>query len=308
MLPTTNPSAGTDSAAHAPKEKPLHGEKLCKRLTAHRTAAVQVELAKRPSMALAVLLHRLVPVVFASQYRASPVTHCVEIQGKCTHDTLLHAADDLQASVAWAIIDTQRQQWSAILPKRLADLLPWLIEQDPGTTLLDLLAFCTASMIDGISGTDAAHPINAISNAVELDMTRFWTPTRARYFDHVSKARIMDVVANAVSPKAAADLKAMKKADAAAAAELRLAKVNWLPEVLTHRELPIVNHFDPDRDDDADEPGSDNEVDEDTDNTVPPADEASEPRPEATCTAPVATPPAWPFPTAATMTRQSAAQ
>jgi hypothetical protein len=84
------------------------------------------------------------------------------------------------------------------------------------------------------------------------------SPTRARYFDHVSKARIMDVVANAVSPKAAADLKAMKKADAAAAAELRLAKVSWLPEVLTHRELPIVNHFDPDRDDDAGELGSDN--------------------------------------------------
>ncbi|MGF6641346.1 hypothetical protein OKW39_008563 [Paraburkholderia sp. MM6662-R1] len=67
----------------------------------------------------------------------------------------------------------------------------------------------------------------AISTALQLDMTRYWTPTRASYFDHVSKARIAEVVTTALSPKVASDLSKMKKVDAAAAAELRLAKSAW---------------------------------------------------------------------------------
>jgi len=55
-------------AARAPKERPLHGEKLCKRLTAHRTAAVQIELAQQPTVALAVLMQRMIPVVFDDVY------------------------------------------------------------------------------------------------------------------------------------------------------------------------------------------------------------------------------------------------
>jgi ParB family chromosome partitioning protein len=86
-------------------------------------------------------------------------------------------------------------------------------------------------------------------------MTRYWTPTRASYFDHVSKARIAEVVATAVSPKIAADLGKMKKADAAAAAELRLAKSAWLPEILTDRDVPVARSCgmadDPDDDEES---------------------------------------------------------
>jgi ParB family transcriptional regulator, chromosome partitioning protein len=47
-------------------------------------------------------------------------------------------------------------------------------------------------------------------------------------------------------PKASADLSSMKKADAAAAAELRLAHAHWLPDILTHRDVPVINHYDAD--------------------------------------------------------------
>jgi ParB family chromosome partitioning protein len=214
------------------------------------------------------------------------------------------------------------------LPARRADLLPWLIEQDPGTTLLDLLAFCTASLVNGISDTEKPHAINAISNVLELDMTRYWTPTRASYFDHVSKAHIIDVVTNAVSPKAAADLQKMKKGDAAAAAELRLAQVKWLPEILTDQTFPIVNHFDPDdEDEDHDESdASDGDIENgDTGGDSPKGDvgndadgvnggdNADGTDPSATnstvgngesCLAVVAETPAWPFPTAASVEAQ----
>lgn len=54
----------------------------------------------------------------------------------------------------------------------------------------------------------------------------------------------MDVVSGAVSPEAAAPLATMKKAEAAEAAELRLAGEGWLPEVLTNRAVPKVFEWD----------------------------------------------------------------
>jgi len=282
----------------APKEKPLHSEKLCKRLTAHRTAAVQVELAKRPGMALAVLLHRLVPDVFDAHYGHTHAVECVGVRVDCQHDTLLREADDMETSPAWSQISAQRSQWLALLPKHLNDLLPWLLDQDPGTTLLDLLAFCTASTLNGITAREAAHPNNTIGNAVELDMTRYWTPTRAAYFDHVPKARIMDVVANAVSPKAAADLSSMKKTDAAAAAELRLANAHWLPDILAHRDIPVMNHYPADEiDEEWDNRGGDDQEEE----TPYPVNGDDPAHTDAQPTTP-AMQPAWPFPTSATMT------
>jgi ParB family transcriptional regulator, chromosome partitioning protein len=245
--------------AKASKVRPIHSAKLCQRLTAHRTAAVHAELIAQPSIALAALLHRLIPRVLPEHYwhrsvrsYATSSRDYLALSGENNHDNLLRAADDLSASPAWNAIEAQRARWIAELPARRADLLPWLIQQDPGTTLLDLLAFCTGAFLDGIAGEEKPHEINALADALNLDMTQYWTPTRATYFDHVSKARIAEVVSAAVSPKAAADLDKMKKADAAAAAELRLANAAWLPEILTDRETPVTPSLEH-RDDDEDE-------------------------------------------------------
>ena len=238
------------------KPKPVHSAKLCQRLSAHRTAAVHAELIAQPSVALAALLYRLAPVAFPERYGHASRDY-LELNATSNRDALLKVADDLSDSTAWGIIDAQRQQWLATLPARLADLLPWLIEQDPGTTLLDLLAFCTGTLLDGVTGTEGPHAINALSNALQLDMTRYWTPTRASYFDHVSKARIVDIAMQAVSPKIALDLSKMKKGDAAASAEQRLAKSAWLPEMLTDRDVPVARDYrvvsDPDEDGGEDE-------------------------------------------------------
>jgi ParB family chromosome partitioning protein len=313
----------------ASKEKPLHSDKLCRRLTAHHTAAVQVELAKRPGMALAVLLHRLIPDVFNTHYGYTGAADCVRVRVECQHDKLLREADDMETSTAWTQISTQRDQWLTVLPTHVNDLLPWLLDQDPGTTLLDLLAFCTASSLDGIAAREGEHPINAISNTVELDMARYWTPTRAAYFDHVPKACIVDIVVNAVSPKAAADLSSMKKADAAAAAELRLANAHWLPDILIHRDVPVINHYDADNEDNATDAqdGPDAEIGGELDDMLNGESEgangcdvdvhyrddpASTNAPEDTPVDTLAddgisvTPPAWPFHTAAKLTRRHA--
>lgn len=233
-------------------EKPVHSVKLCQRLTAHRAAAVHAELIAQPCVALAAILQRLIPEVFTEGYGRGLAPHALKLSCTRNRDSLLGAADDLPASTAWNLIEAQRERWGRALPARRADLLPWLIAQDPGTTLLDLLAFCSGALLDGVAGDEKPHAINALASALNLDMTRYWTPTRASYFDHVSKARIADVVASAVSPKVAADLGKMKKADAAAAAELRLVKAAWVPEILTDREIPAAPSWHIHDDDDED--------------------------------------------------------
>ncbi|WP_434110109.1 ParB/RepB/Spo0J family partition protein [Paraburkholderia caffeinilytica] len=281
----------------APKLKPVHSAKLCQRLTAHRTAAIHAELVAQPAVALAALLRHLIPQALPGRFGFSAARDYLTLSGKNNHDALLSVADDLPTSPAWNAVEAQRARWMAALPAKRPDLLPWLLRQDPGTTLLNLLAFCTGTLLDGIEGEEKPTAINALAGALDLDMTRYWTPTRAAYFDHVSKARIAEVVSAAVSPKVTPDLSKMTKADAAAAAELRLAKIAWVPEILTDRETPATPSWASEEDEDEDDGDAHTESNRDNGKghvSNAPYDS------EAPADTPTAQSP-WPFPTAATM-------
>jgi len=273
-------------------------------------------MVAQPAVALAALLRHLVPQALPEHYGYASARGYLALSGDNNHDSLLRAADDLPTSAAWNAVEAQRARWTAELPAKRTDLLPWLAKQDPGTTLLDLLAFCTGTLLDGIVGEEKPQATSALAGALNLDMTRYWTPTRATYFDHVSKARIGEVVSAAVSPKVAADLGKMKKADAAAAAELRLAKVAWLPEILTDTEIPFTPSWEA-RDDDGN--SGEDEHDPDINNGSDDAqddDRAAEPGSNysginntdcngAVAPATAGVPPPWPFPTAAGLARAS---
>jgi len=242
---------GAESFISEKKAKPVHGEKLCRRLTAHRTAAVQVELAANPNVALAVLMNRLIPTVFDEHFRRdySNNRNAIEVSATCSHSKLLREADDMAASTAWKAIDAERSKWATMLPKQTAHLLPWLLEQSDDMKA-NLFAFCVAATLDSVSGTDSAHPINVLCDVLDVDMTKYWAPTRETYWNHVSKARIVDVVSNAVSPEASAPLASMKKDEAAAAAEIRLSESGCIPEVLTNRETAKVCSYENDDEED----------------------------------------------------------
>ncbi|RQR75243.1 ParB/Srx family N-terminal domain-containing protein [Burkholderia sp. Bp9015] len=287
---------GPDTVDAPAKVKPVHSAMLCQRLTAHRTAAIHAELVTQPTVALAALLQHLIPQALPEHYGHICAPRYLTLSGNHNRDSLLRAADDLPDSPAWNTIETQRTRWIGELPTNRTDLLPWLLGQDAHTTLLDLLAFCTGTLLDGIAPSEAPHAINALADALRLDMTRYWTPTRTAYFDHVSKARIAEVVSGAVSPKVAANLDKMKKGDAAAAAELRLAKVAWLPEILTDREVPAspswaIHDDEDDTDDEGVEP---DEADEDRGNDGNRINHTSH---DAEPSAGTTEPPPWPFPT-----------
>jgi ParB family chromosome partitioning protein len=63
-------------------------------------------------------------------------------------------------------------------------------------------------------------------------MRRYWQPTAESYFGSVSKARILEVVREAVSPEVASAISDLKKGALVKAAEERVAGKGWLPPTL----------------------------------------------------------------------------
>ncbi|HFT8010374.1 TPA: ParB/RepB/Spo0J family partition protein [Burkholderia cenocepacia] len=226
----------TDSGA--PKTRPVHSDKLCRQLSAHKTAAIAVELAKRPDIAVAALLARMIPAVFDEIYFHSYGHGMgIDVAARNHHDKLLSDAADMADSPAWAQIDADRKKWGALLPRRMGDLLGWLLTQD-ADTVSHLFAFCVGATLDGIQSRQGPHSINALADVLQLDMTQYWNASAARYFDHVSKARTVEVVKEVAGAESAALYEKMKKGEAASAAERAVADTGWLPEILTSRELP----------------------------------------------------------------------
>jgi len=315
---TGTPAADAPNTADtpAPKVKSVHSSKLCQRLTAHRTAAIHAELVAQPTVALAALLQHLIPQALPEHYGFTSAPDYLALSGDNNHDRLLRAADDLPVSNAWIAIEAQRARWVEELPAKRSDLLPWLIRQDPGTTLFDLLAFCTGTLLNGIAGEEKPLAINALADTLNLDMTKYWMPTRATYFDHVSKARIAEVVSAAVSQKVATDLAKMKTADAAAAAERPLAKVAWLPEILTDRDTPAMSSWaDGESNEDEDDAGTGEDVGgaESDGDAVAESDTGTgerhvnnTPRDEEAPSGTQTEQPPWPFPTGTTLNSEQA--
>ena len=224
----------------SPKTRPVHSEKLMRRLTAHRVAAMQAELIDRPYVALAAITAQLAQKVFRDNdhryYRLEPV---FAITATDSQFDLRSAADDMEASVAWVKVNAERAAWAERLPADLDAVFPWLLAQDQAT-VLQLLACVIAVTTTGICGTEPERQSNdALAQALGLDMRKWWTATGPSYFNHVSKARILDVVTEAVDANAASPLAALKKDAAVTGAEQTVAGTGWLPSVL-RVSIPMV--------------------------------------------------------------------
>jgi ParB family chromosome partitioning protein len=114
------------------------------------------------------------------------------------------------------------------LPDDPAMVFAWLLQQ-PQEEVLRLCAYCVAVTVNGVSDDEGSHALDALARAAGLDMRDWFTPTAENYLGSVPRARILEVVREAVSPEAAATLTSLKKGPLAAAAEKRLAGSGWLP-------------------------------------------------------------------------------
>jgi ParB family transcriptional regulator, chromosome partitioning protein len=229
LIRASDKSAMEGDVAPAPTEvgnktRAVHSERLVRTLTEHRTLALHAELMAQPDVALPVLVHSLVrPVFYPRQY-----------SGALTGIGLTQKvfSSEVVAAGAGTAVAERFKELQAGLPTAFSGLFDWLLSQ-PQSTLLDLLAFCVGCSLDTTTQREEASPdFVALAGALKLDMRAWWTVDEDSYLTHVSKARVVEVVTQAVSAEAAQPLLAMKKDACAAAAARLLAPTGWLPSLL----------------------------------------------------------------------------
>jgi len=210
---------------------------LVEDLTARRTAALRAALADNPDVALASVVHALALPLFYPPYGAQT---CLAIN--LESEDLRGSSDGIEECTAMATLAERHVHWRQRLPEASEDLWSWLLEQDTATQL-DLLAYCAGCTVNAVvkahdrSDERIAHA-DRLAVALSLDMTAWWQPTAASYLGCISKARILEAVAEGVSREAAENLMKLKKDALVVHAEERLAGSGWLPALLRSPVLP----------------------------------------------------------------------
>ncbi|MEO8064765.1 MAG: ParB/RepB/Spo0J family partition protein [Pseudomonadota bacterium] len=215
------------NSAAAPKASRLHSAALVRRLTAHRTLALQAVLADRADVALLALTHRLVLRTFPLYGSLSDSALEINVRS-----AMLSAhAKELAGSKAHVALNARRESIEATLPKDAQHLFTWLLDQ-PQADVLAVLAFCVAQSVDGVTEDETSGAVDELARAAGLDMRDWWSATAANYFGSVPRARVLEVVRGAASAEAAAMLAKLKKAALIQAAEEKMVGTGWLPALL----------------------------------------------------------------------------
>lgn len=247
----------TGGSSDAEPAKAALSEKLVRRLSAHRTAALQAELARRPQVALVALVHHLARRVLGIGHEGSPVN----INATSHVDGLVtHAADMADAPAATGLREV-REAWAERLPSDSEAMFAELLAM-PQSELLSLLAVCVASTVTAICSRETETPASLLAQAVGLDMHAWWEPTAAGYFEHVSKAKAIEAVL-AVAPDQVARLSKLKKGNLASEAERLVAGTGWLPAMLCGIECGGESGADPSATDGTDDAASERREDAD---------------------------------------------
>jgi ParB family chromosome partitioning protein len=206
-------------------------ERLVLDLTAHRTLALRNALADNATVALSAVAHALALSAFYPAYERPT---CLEIKGVSAYlDGHAPGIDDTRAGRSVA---ERHAAWASRVPREAGEL--WAFVQDLSVTdLLDLMAHCASLTVNAVRAPFDRKPgawahADRLAEAVDLQMTGYWTPTVASYLGRVTKARIGEAVREAVSEEAAERIGGLKKPDMASEAEALLAGKGWLPSLL----------------------------------------------------------------------------
>lgn len=200
-------------------------DRLAQRLSAHRTAALQIEVARHPQVALAALVHGMVQTVLQERHYGHDLPLGMSLQ---VQDRLENMAPDIPDSPAAVALRELQQVAGEALPQDSAELFAVLLAK-PQDELVRLLAVCVASRVDAVTPRATQHQPGAeLAQAVGLDMATWWQPTAAGYFKHVPKAAILEAVGQ-FAPSHVTRLEKLKKADIASEAERLADGTGWMP-------------------------------------------------------------------------------
>ena len=227
VRPGDMPAEGSSAASRDKVARPpALPSSLIEELTQHRTAGLQVELARQPEIALAAVVHAMSLKAFYGY----GVDSCLDIR---TAAPRLGAATENKASVTLA---GERDKWAERLPKEVDAFWDWCLIQERDV-LLELLAITVAHSIDAVCrkgesvGSRLQHA-DQLATALHLDMTAWYAPGSVNLFGRISKPLILDAIADARQQSNAMAWSKLKKPELAALAERSVAGTGWLPEPL----------------------------------------------------------------------------
>jgi len=210
----------------AAAEGPGISAALLESLTAQKSAAIAAELAQRPEVALAAVVHAFASRVF---FNAPHEDRALQLA------LYPQSLRRVEGSKAAAQMEADREKWSKVIPNSAEALWAWCLEQKQ-KVLLELLAFCAAVSVNAVQASrdnagrlqHAAH----LAAALKLDMRPWFAPDAPNYFSRVSKPQILDALKEGRNQPPAPAWEKLKKPELAALAERELAGSGWLPEVL----------------------------------------------------------------------------
>ena len=225
-----NTVTATDDASATEEGGPIaYSAALMESLTTYKTAAIAVELSRKPLIALAALVHALVLRTFRFDLEMYRTQTSLQIA------TSTPSLEAVKESLAAADLERQRTEWLALFPRTETELWQWCLTQNQ-ETLLQLLAFLTATSLNAVQSVHTTSSegdpkariqhANAIAGALQMDITRWFEPTAENFFSRVSKAQTVSALNEA--GKAIPDPK-LKKAELAAVAEQELRGTGWIP-------------------------------------------------------------------------------
>ncbi len=211
-------------------------DRLAQRLSAHRTAALQIEVARHPHVALAALVHGMVQTVLQADACCDGLPLGVSLK---VQDRLEGIAPDVPESPAAVALRELQEVAGEALPQDSAELFAAL-QAKSQDELVRLLAVCIASTVDVVTPrASQQQPGAELAQAVGLDMAAWWKPTAEGYFRHIAKPAILEAV-GVFAPSNVTRLAKLKKGDIASEAERLADGTGWMPAV-----FQIDHHTEP---------------------------------------------------------------
>ena len=235
--PATSVAAGAaEATAEATSAEEDEGmtpisDRLMTELTAHRTLGLRQALGEHPDVAFVAALHALTLKVFYHYGSDS----CLELDLKSV--SFGAQAPGLNDSACAQAIRLRHETWVKALPKESADLWDALQGWDNDSRAA-LFAHVVCFSVNAVHESWNRRPralahADRLAQAVELDMAEAgWKPTVDAFLGRVTKARILQAVAEAKGQRAADRIEHLKKGEMAEKAEELLAGSGWLPEPL----------------------------------------------------------------------------
>jgi ParB family chromosome partitioning protein len=225
-------NANSDAMAEPEEDEGLSpiSDRLMTELTAHRTLGLRHALGEHPDVAFRAALHALTLKVFY-QYGSDS---CLELDLKTV--SFGAQAPGLNDSVSAEAIRARHESWTKALPKDSADLWDALRDWDSDSRAA-LFAYVVSLSVNAVHEAWNRRPralahADQLAGAVDLDMSARWKPTVDAFLGRVTKARILQAVAEAKGQRAADRIAHLKKGDMATEATTLLNGTGWLPEPL----------------------------------------------------------------------------